>query len=495
MNSKHFQIKAMNIETGGILIALLTKSDAQKLDLHMGDRVLVRKGKNEITAILDIAKGTKTLANGYIGLFSEALESLKARTNNSVTIHFAGKPQSLQYIKEKLHGKQLADNEIYSIIDDITNDRLTDIEKTAFVMAGYTNGFSFKETVAMTKAMVATGEQLKFKGIVLDKHCIGGVPNNRTTMIVGPIIAAAGLVMPKTSSRAITSPAGTADTMECLARVELPKNDIENVIKKCGVALVHGGSMHLAPADDKIIEIERPLAIDAEGQLLASVMAKKHSVGAKIVLIDIPMGQSTKAKTVTDALKLRKKFVALGKALDMVVKVIVTDGSQPIGNGVGPLLEARDVLAVLQNEDHAPLDLREKSLKMAGILLELSNKVKKGKGYHRAKYLLESGLAWQKMQEIIKLQGKLKMPTLGKYSFDVTAVNTGKVKSIDNLVIAKLARTCGAPFDKGAGLYIYKKKKDKVSTGEKLFTLYATSEDKLTLAKKILVDQEAYLIK
>ncbi|MAG60445.1 thymidine phosphorylase [archaeon] len=490
-----FLIKAMNIETGGILIALLTESDAQKLDLNIGDRVLIKKGRKEITAILDIAKSSRTLAKGKVGLFQEALKHLNAKSTDQVSIHFAGKPKSLQYIKEKLHGKQLSGKELHQIIDDITNDRLTDIEKTAFVMGGYMNGFSVKETVAMTKAMVETGEQLKFNGIVLDKHCIGGVPNNRTTMIVGPIIAAAGLIMPKTSSRAITSPAGTADTMECLARVELPKNKIEKVIKKCGVALVHGGSVNLAPADDKIIEIERPLAIDAEGQLLASVMAKKHSVGAKIVLIDIPMGPSTKAKNRSDANKLKKKFVMLGKALGIKVKVIVTDGSQPIGNGVGPLLEAKDVITILKNEDHAPTDLKEKSLKMAGILLELSKKVKKGKGYHRAKYLLESGLAWQKMQEIIKMQGPQKMPSLGKYSFNVKAHRKGKVKAIDNLTIAKLARTCGAPFDKGTGLFIYKKKKDKVEEGEILFTLYAESKDKLNLAKKILIDQEAYLIK
>ena len=495
MNGKQFAVKAMGIETGGILIALLNKEDAERLDLHMGDRVKISKGRREITAILDIAESTKTLAKGKLGLFEEALQNLGAKTGSKVSIHFAGKPESLRHIKDKLHGKQLNAKELHHIIDDITNDRLTDIEKTAFVMAGYMHGFTMKETVAMTKAMVETGEQIKFKGTVLDKHCIGGVPNNRTTMIVGPIVAAAGLVMPKTSSRAITSPAGTADTMECLAKVELPKSKIEKVIQKCGVALVHGGSMHLAPADDKIIEVERPLSIDAEGQLLASVMAKKHSVGAKVVLIDIPMGPSTKAKNKKDANKLKRKFVTLGKALGMKVKVIVTDGSAPIGNGVGPLLEAMDVLAILKNEEQGPQDLREKSLKMAGILLELSGKVKKGKGYHRAKYLLESGLAWQKMQEIIKLQGKQKLPAIGKYSFEVTAQKKGKVKAIDNVVIAKLARTCGAPFDKGAGLYLQKKKKDKVQAGETLFTLYAKSEEKLTLAKKLLLGQRAYVIR
>ncbi len=494
MNGK-FKIKHINIETGGILIALLSKADAAKLDLRMGDRVIIRKGRKEITAILDLAESSRTLGRGKVGLFEETMQGLNAKKNDLVTIHFAGKPKSLKYIKEKLHGKSLNKKELYTIIDDITNDRLTDIEKTAFVMAGYVQGFTKKETVELTKVMVDTGETLAFKGTVLDKHCIGGVPNNRTTMVVGPIVAAAGLIMPKTSSRAITSPAGTADTMECLAKVELSQNKIKKIIEKCGVCLVHGGSMNLAPADDKIIEIERPLSIDAEGQLLASVMAKKHSVGAKVVLIDIPLGPSTKAKNRGEANKLKKKFVQLGKALGINVRVILTDGSQPIGSGIGPLLEARDILAILKNKENAPKDLIEKSLVMAGILLELSKKVKKGKGYHRAKYLLESGLAWQKMKEIIKMQGKQRMPYLGKYSFDVKATKKGKVKAIDNIIIAKLARNCGAPFDKGAGLYLNKKKGDKILVGDKLFTMYAYSSEKMNLAKKVLVESNAYLIK
>ena len=495
MANGNFKIKPMNIETGGILIAVLNQSDARKHDFRSGDRILIKKGKKEITAVLDVTSLPRTLANGKLGLFQEVIEHLKAKKNDEVTIHFAGKPESLVYIKQKLHGKVLNQKELHSIVDDITNDRLTDIEKTAFVMGGYMNGFNKQETVYLTKSMVETGETLSFKGTVLDKHCIGGVPNNRTSMIVAPIVAAAGLIMPKTSSRAITSPAGTADTMECLAKVELSKKKIEKVIQKFGVCLVHGGSMKLAPADDKIIEIERPLSIDAEGQLLASVMAKKHSVGAKVVLIDIPIGPSTKSKNRSEANKLKKKFVQLGKALGMKVKVILTDGSEPIGNGVGPLLEARDVLAILQHTDAAPKDLREKSLMIAGILLDLSGTPKKGKGYHRAKYLLDSGLAWQKMYDIIQAQGKQKMPYLGKYSFDVKSSRKGKVKSINNLVIAKLARTCGAPFDKGAGLYLYKKKKDKVEVGDVLFTMYAYSDEKMLQAKKILINQKSFEIK
>ncbi len=502
---KTFQIKDMDIATGGILVAILNEKDAQELDLHVGDRLLLSAGRNKVNVILDIAENKKVVAPGQIGVFEEVLKRLclqgksRGRSKNkscpAIKVKFSGKPESVQHIRAKMHGKKLCYTEILHIIDDITNDRLTDVEKTYFVAAGFTHGWSDKEIVDMTRAMVETGDKLKFRGITLDKHCIGGVPNNRTTMIVTPIIAAAGLTMPKTSSRAITSPAGTADTMECLAKVELSQKKIHQVIKKTGACIVHGGSMNLAPADDKIIQVEHPLSIDAEGQLIASVMAKKYSVTANHVLIDIPMGEEVKVKNPTQARKLRKKFEKVGKALKMDVKVIVTDGSEPIGNGVGPLLEAQDVLAILKNEQHAPEDLRKKALNMAATLLEMSKKVKKGKGFKTAEEILFSGKAWKKMQEIIKAQGKQTLPTLGRYKYQVRASKSGTVKELSNGIIAKLARIAGAPKDKGAGLYLHKKVGQQVKRGDLLFTLYAQSKAKQELALELLKEKHPYLIR
>src|SRR3989338_3472124 len=490
-----FKVKDMDIATGGPSIAILNEKDAQLLDLHSGDRVVVHDGGKEITCILDISESDKAVPVGKIGLFEEVLKKMNVKGGHDVRLRLTGKPESVKHIRDKLYGKRLGYDELFHIIDDITNDRLTDIEKTYFVAAGFTKGFSAEEIVHLTKAMVHTGKKLKFKGVTLDKHCVGGVPGNRTTMIVIPIIAAAGFTIPKTSSRAITSPAGTADTMECLANVELSEKKIKEVVRRTGACIVHGGSMQLAPADDKIIDVENPISIDAEGQLLASVMAKKYSVSASHVLIDVPMGKSTKANTPAKARHLQQKFELIGRKLSMKVKVIITDGSQPIGYGVGPVLEAKDVLAILHNDTAAPADLRKKALMMAGLLLEMAGKSKPGKGLGYATEILKSGRALKKMNEIIEAQGKKVMHKMGQYGIAVKSGKIGRVKEIDNEIIAKIARIAGAPDDKGAGIFIIKKVHDMIKKGDLLYTVYAETKFKQELVQEFLKDNKGYVIR
>jgi len=486
-------VKDMDIATGGPFVAILNELDAQKLDVSSGDRVVIMHGKREITCLIDVSQGQKAVPEGKIGLFEEVLSKIKVKDLQSIELKLNGKPESVDHIRDKLFGKKLSYKELYHIVDDITHDRLTDIEKTYFVSGCFTHGLSNEEIVNLTKAMVNTGTRLKFKGPTLDKHCIGGVPGNRTTMIVIPIVAAAGFTIPKTSSRAITSPAGTADTMECLARVELSEKEIKEVVRKTGACIVHGGSLNLAPADDKIIDVEHPLSIDADGQLLASVMAKKYSVSAYYVLIDIPKGPSTKANTPARAKYLKKMFELIGKKLGMKVKVVTTDGSHPIGFGVGPLLEARDVMSVLRNDPTAPQDLKEKAIEMAGILLEMTGKYHDGKKL--AKEIVESGKAFRKMNEIISAQGRVAEIPLAPYHGEVISPCRGKVRSVNNEVIAKVARLAGAPHDKSSGLYLHKNVGSVVKKGESLYTIYAESEFKLCLAIEHAKKMGGYVIK
>ncbi|MEK6845681.1 MAG: thymidine phosphorylase family protein [Nanoarchaeota archaeon] len=481
-----FRVKDLDLATGGPHIAALHKKDARHIDSRSGDRIIVKYGKKEVTCILDIAESKRELAPGSIGLFEEVLDKLKVKNGSIVELKFTGKPESVNHIREKLFGKQLCYEQLFRIADDITNDRLTEIEKTYFVSACFAHGLSIREIVDLTKALVLTGDKLKFGKLTLDKHCIGGIPGNRTTMVVIPIIAAAGFIIPKTSSRAITSPAGTADTMECLAKVELPPQKIKKIVKKNGACIVHGGSMNLAPADDKIIEVEHPLSIDAEGQLLASVLAKKYSVSADHVLIDIPMVKSSKAKNWKEANHLKERFELIGKKLGMNVKVIVTDGSRPIGRGIGPLFEAEDVMSVLRNDSHAPQDLRKKALFMAGVLLEMTGKYKKGEGEKAAIQILNSGKAWVKMNNIIDAQGRQKKPPRGKFTFCMNSNKTGKIIAVDNDIVAKIARIAGCPQDKGAGLILHKNVGDLVKKGELLYTVYAYNQFKLNLAKELI---------
>lgn len=488
-------VKDMNIETGGPAVAILNRADAVVLDLHHEDRVKLKCGRKETTAIVDIAESRKAVAPGRIGLFEETLVLLNARGGSRVNLSLEEKPVAVQFIRKKLDGAELTDGEIKEIIKEIADNHISSVELSYFVAACYTRGLSLKETLAMTKAMVSAGKKIKLAGKVMDLHCIGGVPGNRTTMIVVPIVAAAGLRIPKTSSRAITSPAGTADTMEVLAKVDISIGKMLQVIKRTNGCIVWGGAINLAPADDKIIHIEHPLSIDAEGQMLASVMAKKHSVSSNHLLLDIPLGRATKIKSMHHAKHLKKLFIIIGKKLGIKVRVMITDGSQPIGNGIGPVLEAIDCLKVLKNSNGCPQDLKEKSILMAGALLEMGGKAKKGCGKELARALLESGAACRKMMQIIKAQGRSRTRLEpGDYAYEFRSSKSGTVVELDNLNISKVARIAGAPMDQGAGIYLHKHIGDKVARGEAIFTVYAECKEKRDYAIGILKEKNCVVV-
>lgn len=483
-------IKDMDISTGGTLVAIIRKDDAALLDLHKLDRVKIKKGNKIATVVLNIGTSYKPVPQGYIGIFDEVMEALKLKENEIVEIIPARKPLSIDFIKKKLDGLKLNKKEIEQIVWDIVHNKLSEIELTYFVAACYAHELDVNETTLLTKAMTHHGDILKLRRYpVMDKHCTGGTAGNRTTPIVVSIVAAAGLTIPKTSSRSITSPAGTADTMEVLTNVALPIKRMKEIIEKTNGCLIWGGSLNLAPADDRIIHVERPLNIDAKSQLLASVMAKKASVSATHLLIDISSGKGAKISSKRKARMLKKDFENISKKLGIKVKVIITDGSEPIGNGIGPALEARDVLYVLRNDTKAPEDLKNKSLKLAGLMLELGKKTKKGAGFTIAKEILESGLAYKKFIEIIKAQGgkeiKPSKIKLGKFKHDVKSAKSGLIKIISNRAISKIARVAGAPQNKGAGIYLHKHVNDKVKKNEPLFTIYSNSKLKLLFAINI----------
>ena len=183
-----------------------------------------------------------------------------------------------------------------------------------------------------------------------------------------------------------------------------------------------------------------------------------------------------------EAMRLRKLFEFVGDHFGIAVEVITTDGSQPIGNGIGPVLEAQDVMAVLANDPAAPQDLREKSLRLAAHLLEYDPKLRGGAGYARARDLLDSGAALKQMQKIIEAQGPSDCRSdLGNLTFDVMAGSDGFVSGIDCLRLNRLARTAGAPLDKGAGIRLFKKIGDRVERGEPLYRVHAFDRSELDL--------------
>jgi thymidine phosphorylase len=459
--------------------------------------IYIKGNGNPVLAVLNIVDDNTIIDIDELGLSTQAFKQLGKEQGIKVSIAPAKPPISLKAVHKKIAGENLNEDEFHLICQDILENRYSKMEIAAFLVSCSHNGLEREEVFSLTKAMVNTGKTLNWgESIVVDKHCIGGIPGNRTTMVVMPIVAAHGMLMPKTSSRAITSPAGTADTMEVLSEVELSIEKMQKVVQNHRGMLAWGGTAKLAPVDDILISVERPLSMDSSGQLVASILSKKVAAGSTHLLIDIPVGDSAKIHDTQEALKLRKLFEYIGDLFALHIEVVITDGSQPIGNGVGPVLEARDVQQVLSNNKEAPADLREKSLRLAGRILEFDPDVRGGQGYAIARDILESGRAFDKMQAIILAQGKQQekeWPVPLKYA--VTAQENGYIHAIDNLKVAKIASLAGAPIDKYAGIDLSKKVGDNILKGETLFTIYACFKSEFEFAKQLANEGNVYSLK
>lgn len=481
--SQVMSVKPLDIEARR-LICIMNHRDAVELGLFPLDRVELKViGRNKrVVTVVDV---TKTMVKpNQLGVFRDLKEKLSLGSRDKVRVKPVPKPASIHFIKKKLDGQELNEHEIREIVNDMGKNSLSEIESAAFVAAVYMNGYTLNETVAMTRALAENGKRLRIsKRPVVDKHCIGGT-NGRTTMIVVPIVASAGCFIPKTSSRSITSAAGTADVMEVLANVCLPISRIKAVTERVGGVIAWGGALELAPVDDEIIKIEHPFALDPPGQIIASVMAKKASVGSKALVIDLPVGPDVKIHSIEKAEDMAKRFVAVGKKLGMKVRVLLTDGTQPSGRAFGPALEAKYVMQILEGEFFD--ELAQKSCELAGSLLELSGKAGKGKGYAIAKEALSSGKALKKMQEIIRAQGGKSLksrdvpePGQGK---EILSAEQGRVDKVNVRKCSEIARIAGAPADKKAGLFLFVKEGDMIKKGQPLFKVFGSNRRKLKLA-------------
>ncbi|MDF1702197.1 MAG: thymidine phosphorylase family protein [Planctomycetota bacterium] len=449
-----------------------------------------------LQAVLNVVGDGAIIAVDEIGLSEQAFEQLGVSEGTPVVIEHAARAASLAAVYRKIAGERLSADELDAIAQDIAANRYSKIELTAFLVSCTQGGLDRDEVLDLTRAMVRTGRRLDWgEGVVVDKHCIGGIPGNRTSMIVVPIVAAHGMLFPKTSSRAITSPAGTADTMEVLARVDLDPAGLHRLVRRHRGCIVWGGTSRLAPVDEVLISVERPLSMDSPGQMVASILSKKVAAGSTHLLIDIPVGPSAKVRDTVKALALRKLFEYVGDRLGLHVQVVLTDGTQPIGRGIGPLLEARDVMRVLENDPAAPRDLREKSLQLAGRILEYDPDMRGGAGFDIARDILDSGRALEKMNAIIDAQGREEdPPELGRLQQAVAAPHAGVITAIDNLKLARIARLAGAPLDKGAGVDLHVKCGDEVAQGDALYTVYAAFHADFRFALDAVEEGTGYTI-
>lgn len=449
-------------------------------------RVKVNLKDKSLIATLNTVQ-TDLLHHNEASLSTYAWNFLDAKVGDEITISHPAPLASLSYIRSKIYGNELKTLEMNRIVEDLVAGQLSDIHIAMFIAASSGNRFSFKETLDLTEAMVKTGTKLSWPSeLIVDKHCIGGLPGNRTTLIVVPIVAEFGLMIPKTSSRAITSPAGTADTMEIFAPVDLDIQTMKKIVEQQNGCIVWGGAVSLSPADDLLIRIEKVMDIDSEGQLVASILSKKIAAGSNHLVIDLPVGPTAKVRTIQQAELITNLLEKVAKEFSLKLNIVMSDGSQPVGRGIGPALEAQDVLAVLTGDKNAPEDLRDRALTLAGRIIEFAPNIASGTGKSIAKSILDSGKALKKFTAICEAQGGMFDIPKAKYTYEVKAKKSGKIVQIDNRILARVAKLAGAPNYKTSGVELLVKLNTKVERGQPLFIIHAETKGELDYARSFI---------
>lgn len=488
---KHLPINSFNEN-----IAYLHKDCvAYKLeDIKFMTKVEIHGGAKPIYAFLNIVDDENLVSPEQLALNTEAFSLLNLPEGSNITLALTPPPPSISSIKRKIAGNILSPAEYGGIIADIANRRYSNMDIASFLVASG-SFMTPPEVLALTEALV--GNQLinwDNEGIVVDHHCLGGIPGNKTDIIITAIVAAYGLPIPKTASRSLSSCAGVADTMSVLANVDLDETLLKKLIRENRGALVCHSGLQIAMANRLISSVERQIGITQQQHLVASILAIKIAMGITHLVIDIPVGPNSRIKSTQDAMRLRKLIEYVGDQMGIEVDAVITDGSEPIGNGIGAVLEARDVMKVLRNKDDAPQDLREKSLFLAGRIIDFDPKLRGGQGYFVAKEILNSGRALESMNRIIHAQGKAPQPTLGHLTRDIVAAESGYVESIDNTRINRIGVLAGASQNPGAGLDLLKKVGDRVEQGETLFRIHSMNSTDFGYANSAVDGNNGYTV-
>jgi AMP phosphorylase len=486
------KVKIINFETGNVKIVVLNSNDADKFGWKAGDRVRVKNvaavKSKDLIAILDISYSDSIVAPGEVGIFLDTGRTFKL--SGEVSIHPVETPASFEFIQKKIKGGKLSSEEINSVVSDSISGYLSQIELASFITAVSIKGMDNEEMTALSFAETRSGDIFDFGPEVFDKHSTGGVPGNKVSLIIVPIVAAAGLIIPKTSTRAITSPSGTADSMEVLAPVAFNSEELEKIVSKLKACIVWGGALDISPADNVLIEIERPLHMDPVGLMIPSILTKKLSMGVKKLVLDIPVGGGTKFPTINDGEKFAHLFKEIAKNVGVECDCALTLAHQPIGHSIGPAIEAKEALTLLRDYSEGPGSLIEKSTSLAGIILEMGGKAERGQGQILAKDILRSGKAYEKMKQIIEVQGgdPNLLPEnidIGPYIKEFYATKEGHITEVNNAIINQIAKAAGCPHSKISGVEIFKKQGARIGEGELIFKIYSNSQSNLNKAEKI----------
>lgn len=492
------RLKHLPIDTGKENIVFIHKRcpEFQTDDVNLtAGRIEIHGGLQPLFASVYVCEDETIVKPDEIALTNQAFHLISMAEGSDVAISPAPPPSSIDSVRRKINGGILSAKEYRSIIADLASYRYTPIELAAFLVSN-ASFMSPQEVLSMTEALIEYRQPVDWGiDLVVDEHCIGGIPANRTTMIVVPIAIAYGLCMPSTMTRSVTSCSGAADAMEVLAHVELSEEETTKTVNEIGGCMVLDGQrLAMSATEDLLMSLERALGISTPQQIVASILSSKIAMGITHLLVDIPVGKTAKIRNMSEAMSLRKLFEYVGDMLSMKIDVIVTDGSEPVGNGIGPVLEARDVMKVLRCREDAPQDLREKALFMAGKVLEFDPQLRGGQGYYQARDILDSGRALEVMSQIVHAQGKQTPPPLGQLTRDITAEKSGVVSEIDGQILNRIAMTAGAPSDKGAGIDLMKKVGDEVEQGEVLYRIYSCNPTSFAFANGLAEGSCGYSI-
>lgn len=448
----------------------------------------VAGGGRRVRARLALLEKGALLGRGEIALSDGLFERLGLPEGSPVTVHRARRATSRDILRKKVAGERLDAGEVERVVRELVEGRYSEAEVAGFLVAAAQN-LDLEEVIALTRVRADLGERLRWDApLVADKHSMGGIPGSRITMIAVPIVAAHGLIVPKTSSRAITSAAGTADVMECAARVDLTRAELKRTVETAGAAIIWNGRISQSPLDDVMNAINRPLGIRSASLDVSSILSKKLLAGATHVVIDIPTGPAAKLRTPGDAARLKRLFEAVGAGVGLHVEARVTDGSVPIGRAVGPALELGDVEAVLARRPDASAPLREKALTFAAVMLEWDPRVAPGTGRAIAEEILDSGAAQATFEAIAAAQGRRERIAPGLFVRRILAPRSGSVRAIDGFAVAGLARAAGAPYDKGAGGRVLVTVGDAVREGMPLIEVVASSQEGIDRTEGVDID-------
>ncbi|MBN2016238.1 hypothetical protein JW766_05415 [Candidatus Dojkabacteria bacterium] len=492
--SFYLSSRKLDVRTGDVMVALVSEVDAQENGLSIGEKVALEIAGKRKQVIVTLDTTDTLVEEGEIGFFEDVWEKYSIKFGEIVKVNLIPPSEAVASIRKKLLGGKLDYQGVYSIIKDIADDKLGKILTTYYAAAGYSPGFDEEEMFYMTKSMAETGDTLKFKGIVADKHSIGGVAGKGITPIVIPIVACVdGIILPNTSTRAVTSASATTDMLEVIVPMIFSKEELEGFVLKNNAFMVWGGGLDLAPADDKIIQVQKPIGIESIDKFVASIVAKKVAQGVNHVVFDVPIGKGAKIETEEDFLRVKSTFQRVCSKFDIKVSIFRRNVAGIDGNAVGPCLECREFLRVYERDERRSLQLEEDALKIAGDLIELCGKAEKGKGFEMARGILESGDAFTKLKGIIKMQGGNENVSsnsleIGGVTYEVNSETEGIVKNINNKHVFDVCRALGNPKIKEAGMYFSKKTGDKVQIGDKLVTLYATTDSRMKLGRKVYED-------